>query len=182
LGGIAVLLIGACVVAGAIIIIQGMNSPATEVPNEVIPYVAPTTRPVEVQPTSRIEPVVPTTRPPTDAPPPTATPSCPRAKYPTRLQVNREARICTQSERVIVRRSADMSAAEILSLYPGTTIRILQGPVCEDDFWWWKIEIATGTIFGKQGYDYNHTWVTDRTVIGWAREGWDDKDAYFICQ
>lgn len=75
-----------------------------------------------------------------------------------------------------------MNAEEILSLYTGTTIRILEGPVCADDFWWWKIEIYPGTVFGKQGYDYSRTWVTDSTYTGWAREGWDDKDKYFICQ
>ena len=75
-----------------------------------------------------------------------------------------------------------MNAAEIFSLYPGTTIRILEGPVCADDFWWWKIEIPAGTIFSKQGYDYNRTWTANSITIGWAREGWDDTDAYFICQ
>lgn len=192
LGGIAILLLGVCIVAAGIILYNEWNSSATPAAYEPEPYVAPTNRPVDIQPTTKLKYDQPTSVPATNVPPsydpPTSvpdvspTPSCPRAKYPTRLQPNREARICTQSERVIIRRSPDMAAQEIFSLYPGTTIRILKGPVCADDFWWWKVEIYVGTVFGKQGYDYNHTWVTERTFEGWAREGWDDKDAYFICQ
>ena len=187
LGGLAIVVVGICIVGAVVILMQWNNNPTTPQPTEFIPYVAPTTRPVEVQPTSRPPSQDPTSPPPvivqpTTPPVFTATPSCPRAKYPTRLQANRDASICTQSERVIVRRSAKMSAGEILSLYPGTTIRIVQGPVCADDFWWWKIEIYPGTPYGKQGYDYSTTWITDRSYTGWAREGWDEKDPYFICQ
>jgi serine/threonine protein kinase len=187
LGGLGIVLAGVCILVAAVIIMQGNKSTATQEPTGFIPYVAPTTRPVEVQPTSRPPSINPTLPPlvvvqPTNPPAFTATPSCPRAKYPTRLQADRDARICTQYERVIVRRSASMNADEIASLYPGTTIRILQGPVCADDFWWWKVQIYAGTAFGRQGYDYNRKWIANNIMNGWAREGWDDKDAYFICQ
>jgi serine/threonine protein kinase len=187
LGAVGIIVAGICILAAIVILMQGNNSPTTPSATGFIPYVSPTTRPIVIQPTSRPPSVDPTSPPPvivqpTNPPESTATPSCPRAKYPTLLKPDREARICTQSERVIVRRSASMNAEEILSLYTGTTIRILEGPVCADDFWWWKIEIYPGTVFGKQGYDYSRTWVTDSTYTGWAREGWDDKDKYFICQ
>ena len=83
---------------------------------------------------------------------------------------------------MIVRKSASMKASEVLSLYPGATIRILEGPVCADNFWWWKIEIPIGTMYGLQGYSYSQTWTTNQSTAGWAREGWDDIDTYFICQ
>jgi hypothetical protein len=108
--------------------------------------------------------------------------SCPGAKYPTLLQPNRDARICTQVDRLIIRRSANMNASEVLSLYPGTTIRILEGPVCSNDFWWWKVEIYSGTTYGLQEKGYDPLGTTDKTYYGWAREGWDNKDDYFICQ
>jgi hypothetical protein len=108
--------------------------------------------------------------------------SCPGAVYPTRLVSNREATICTKVDRLIIRRSAGMNASEILSLYPGTTIKILKGPVCSDDFWWWKIEIYPGTLYGLQDRGFDPIGTTDRTIYGWAREGWDNKDTYFICQ
>lgn len=108
--------------------------------------------------------------------------SCPGAKYPTLLEASRDAHICTQVDRLIVRKTANMNASEVLSLYPGTTIRILQGPVCANDFWWWKVEIYPGTTYGLQDRGYDPLGTTNKTYYGWAREGWDNKDAYFICQ
>ena len=69
-----------------------------------------------------------------------------------------------------------------VTLYPGTYIRILEGPVCSDNFWWWKVQIYPGTTYGLQGYSYSQTWTTNQTYSGWAREGWDNIDTYFICQ
>jgi hypothetical protein len=113
---------------------------------------------------------------------PNETAACPGAKYPTRIQSGRDATVCTQSERVIVRSSAGRNAPEVLSLYTGTSIRVLEGPVCADDFWWWKVEIYPGTTYGLQAYGFDPVGTTDQTNTGWVREGWDDKDAYFICQ
>lgn len=148
--------------------------PAYESP---IPWPTDTSRPADVP-----QPLPPTSIPPTQPPTSTPTPSCPGAKYPTRIQADREARVCTQSDRLIVRSSADMNASEVLSLYPGAYVRILEGPVCADNFWWWKVEIYPGTTYSLQGYDYSQTWNTNQTYYGWAREGWDNKDSYFMCQ
>ncbi len=142
------------------------------------PTSAPAARPADTsRPTD-----VPPASPPTWTPVPTPTPSCPGAKYPTRLKADREARVCTKTDRLIVRKSASMSAGETLSIYPGTSVRVLEGPVCADNFWWWKIEIHPGTTYGLQGYSYDQTGVTTQTYTGWAREGWDNVDAYFLCQ
>lgn len=108
--------------------------------------------------------------------------SCPGAKYPSRLTAGNDARVCTNYDRLIIRRSASMSAAELISIYPGTFIKILGGPVCSEDFWWWKVEIYTGTTYGLQEKGYNPVGTTNRSYIGWAREGWDNIDAYFLCQ
>ena len=189
IGVVGMIVVGICVLAAIYFLVQGTNSPSAPEPTEFIPYVEPTSRPEIAAPTSQppavpptIAPIVPTLVVVSPTTASTATPSCPLAKYPTRLKADREARICTKEDRVIVRRSADMDATEILSLYPGATIRILEGPVCADDFWWWKVEIYPGTMFGLQGYPYSRTWTANRTYYGWAREGWDDKDSYFICQ
>ena len=108
--------------------------------------------------------------------------SCPGAKYPTRIRPGRDASVCTKIDRVIIRTSAGMNESEILSLYTGTTVRVLEGPVCADNFWWWKVEIYPGTTYGLQAYGYDPLGTTDQTNYGWVREGWDEKDAYFICQ
>ena len=147
--------------------------PAYESP---IPWPTDTSRPADVPRVPDKE--VSTTQPPTSTP----VPSCPGAKYPTRLQPDRDARVCTQSERLIVRSSSSMGASEVLSLYPGTSLRILEGPVCADNFWWWKVEVYPGTTYGLQGYSYGQTWVTNQSYTGWAREGWDNIDSYFMCQ
>lgn len=187
LGGAVMVIMGICLLAAAILILQGNGSPSVPEPTAFVPYIAPTSRPVDAEPTSRpIEVVQPTSPPPQVIPtnPPTATkvPSCPGAQYPTRLVADRDARVCTKTERLIVRRNHRLNADELLSLYPGTTIRILEGPVCADNFWWWKVEVYPGTIYGLQGYSYSTTWRTLQTYTGWAREGWDAIDPYFICQ
>ena len=179
-------ILGICLVVAAILIWQGNGSPSAPEPTVYNPYVAPTSRPVDVEPTSRPAEVQPTTRPaqviPTDVPTSTPVPTCPNAKYPTRLRKDADARVCTKNERLIVRKSPRLNGAEVLSLYPGTTIRILAGPVCADNFWWWKVEIYPGTPYGLQGYSYSKTWTTNQSCTGWAREGWDEVDADFICQ
>jgi hypothetical protein len=130
---------------------------------------------------------------PTLAPPDipsTNTPGC-NPRFPSRIQPNRDARVCTENERVIVRFEAGSSSPEQFRIYPGATIFILEGPVClhdeadNEDYWWWKLKIYAGTPFG---YDTNiaPTWnpmgITEQDVIGWAREGWDATDKRFICQ
>ena len=187
-GGLVLCVLGMIAVVLIVMIPPGGNTPSSQEPivSSIQPtssYVEPTTH---VQPTLYVESTVyvePTVYvQPTSVPSPTTPPTCPNAKYPTLLQPDRNAMVCTKSERVIVRKSASMKASEVLSLYPGATIRILEGPVCADNFWWWKIEIPIGTMYGLQGYSYSQTWTTNQSTAGWAREGWDDIDTYFICQ
>ena len=144
-------------------------------------YVEPT---VYIQPTAYLEPTVYVE--PTIVPSPTTSLTCPGAEdHPTRLKPDSNARVCTNSERVIVRTNASMKAPEVLSLYPDPNtsfpIRILEGPVCADNFWWWKIEIYPGTLISDQNHAYSDFWRAVEKYTGWAREGWDKKDDQFLC-
>lgn len=86
---------------------------------------------------------------------------CPGA--PVQLvYVNARAYVCTQSDRLIVRKKPNKSSAEIARIYPGTQMTIIKGPECADNWSWWRIE-------------------TDDGIVGWVAEGGDNVDPYFIC-
>jgi hypothetical protein len=74
-----------------------------------------------------------------------------------------------------------MSAAEILWLYYGTKIGIIKGPICSEDYWWWKVEVYPNTKYGYVDGSPDLFRFTTATVYGWAREGSDNYDPYFIC-
>jgi serine/threonine protein kinase len=125
-----------------------------------------------------------TLTPITNTPIGTNTPIC-SPEHPPLLQPNKDAKVCTSSERLIIREFSGLSAPEIFRIYTGTVIRVLDGPVCVDEFWWWKVNIYPDTPYG---FDTNNapTWnpigTTEKDTIGWAREGWDNKDTYYLCQ
>lgn len=87
--------------------------------------------------------------------------SCPGAPA-QRVQVGGKAYVCTQNDRLIVRKNPNRSASEIIRIYPGTVMTIVKGPVCADDWSWWRIK-------------------TDDGIVGWVSEGGDNVDSYFIC-
>lgn len=87
--------------------------------------------------------------------------SCPNAP-PQRVEVGGEAYVCTQNDRLIVREKPSQSAAEITRIYPGTTMTIVKGPTCANNWSWWRIKTSDG-------------------IVGWAAEGGDNIDPYFIC-
>ncbi len=45
---------------------------------------------------------------------------------------------------------------------PGTSMMIIDGPVCSDNWSWWKIRLNDGSE-------------------GWVAEGGDQTDPYYIC-
>jgi hypothetical protein len=172
----------------------GSTSPNQETPFSTIPptlvstIIDPSSLPTDTNiPPTNVPTILPTAVPtitPTRIPTSTNTPAC-GAKYPSRLQPNRDAGVCTsKAERLIIREYASLSAPEIFRIYTGEVIHMLEGPICADDFWWWKVNIYSGTPYG---FDTNiaPTWnpmgTTEQTVSGWAREGWDTTDPYFIC-
>jgi hypothetical protein len=197
LGGVAVVAIGICLVVAAILILQGNGSPSAPEPTAFVPYVEPTSPPVVVEPTSPPPPDPPTSAPvvvvptlvviqPTNPPSATAVPSCPGAKYPTRLTVNFDARVCTKSERLIVRAATNRNATERISIYPGVVILLMKGPTCDDDSWWWFVEVKPGAKVSNQNRSAGDFWFSTQVYRGWVREGprhnEQDEDKYYLCQ
>jgi serine/threonine protein kinase len=107
---------------------------------------------------------VPTAVPsPTQLPGPTDSlaPGCPGA--PTQqVRVGDRAWVCTAYEQLIMREQPRGSSSEIARLKPRTYVAIVDGPVCEGGWSWWKVR-------------------TDSGVMGWVAEGGDAVDPYFIC-
>ena len=87
--------------------------------------------------------------------------SCPGAP-PQRLQVNKMAYVCTQSDSVKLRSDAGKQYSEIKSLVPGADLTIIGGPICADNWSWWQVKTESG-------------------FIGWMSEGGDEVDEYFLC-
>jgi hypothetical protein len=86
---------------------------------------------------------------------------CPGAP-PQRVQVGEMARVCTQSDRLVVRTEPSRTAAELTRLETGESFLITGGPSCADNWSWWQVRAASGEV-------------------GWVAEGGDDVDPYFIC-
>jgi hypothetical protein len=80
----------------------------------------------------------------------------------SQLDIGYKARVCTQKDRVIVRQEPRKDAAEIIGLQPGMLVEISSGPECVDNSVWWKVSQN-----GKE--------------LGWAREGRDETDLWFLC-
>jgi hypothetical protein len=87
--------------------------------------------------------------------------SCPGAP-PQRLKTGYFGRVCTKVDRVKVRQSPSRSSPEIIRLEPGQTFDVTDGPVCADNWSWYKIDFKGGKT-------------------GWIAEGGDSTDPYFIC-
>ena len=94
-------------------------------------------------------------------PPPNIDKGCSGAP-PQRVMVGEQARVCTQSEDLIVREEPGRDGQELTRIKPGTNLMIIEGPVCANDWFWWKVELDPG-------------------LDGWVAEGGDEIDPYFIC-
>ncbi|KXK15503.1 MAG: SH3 type 3 domain-containing protein [Chloroflexi bacterium OLB14] len=81
---------------------------------------------------------------------------------PQRVEVGRRGFVCTQYDRLIVRTGPYASDTEITRIEPNTYFRVIDGPVCANNWSWWEIR-------------------TDDGVRGWVSEGGDNVDKYFIC-
>jgi len=87
--------------------------------------------------------------------------TCPGAPQ-QRLILNEDAEVCTKSDVVYLRTGPGRKYNIIESVTTGTTIWVIDGPECSDNWSWWKIELSDGTQ-------------------GWMSEGGDSIDAYFLC-
>ena len=87
--------------------------------------------------------------------------SCPGAP-PQRLAVKGRASVCTARDAVYLRQNPGKQYTVIKTLVPGADLTITDGPVCSDNWSWWKVKTESG-------------------YIGWISEGGDTKDQYFLC-
>ncbi len=117
------------------------------------------------EPTSvRVQSSIPTATKQNTVIKPTATEriqSCPGA--PTqRLSIGEDAVVCTKSDPVRLRKGPSSSNLIIKQYYPSSVLEVIDGPVCANDWSWWKVKSQDGTV-------------------GWMAEGGDSIDYYFLC-
>ena len=86
---------------------------------------------------------------------------CPGAP-PQRVTIGEQARVCTQSEDLIVREEPGRAGKTLIGIETGTNFMIVDGPSCANNWYWWKVELDSG-------------------LEGWVAEGGDNIDPYFIC-
>ena len=81
---------------------------------------------------------------------------------PQQLQIGDKAYVCTANAALRLRDAPGTDSDTIRSFMPGTNLDVIDGPVCVDDWYWWKVRMETGDV-------------------GWMAEGGDSIDPYFIC-
>ena len=101
--------------------------------------------------------------------------ACPEAE-PQRVKVGTTIRVCTQSDRVVVRDVPQIEGMINFRIYKGTEALIVDGPVCANNSSWWKVKVSVGTKVYKTS-----DIVLSQDEEGWVREGSDEVDRYFIC-
>jgi eukaryotic-like serine/threonine-protein kinase len=93
---------------------------------------------------------------------PAPTTSCPGAP-PQRLKIDMVGQVCTKSDPLRLRKSPEKAEDNtIVSVPTGTLFGVIDGPVCENNWSWWKVHLPDGKI-------------------GWFAEGGDRIDPYFLC-
>lgn len=86
---------------------------------------------------------------------------CPGAA-PQKVVIGDNARVCTESDDLIVRKGPGLDRNKLTGIKPGTIFMIIDGPACANNWFWWKVELDSG-------------------LEGWVAEGGDNTDPYFIC-
>ncbi|MCL4208905.1 hypothetical protein KJZ63_04745 [Patescibacteria group bacterium] len=85
---------------------------------------------------------------------PVNTESCPTIDHA--VEIGDRARV-TPGLGNRIRAEADLDSEQIGTARPGVAFRVLDGPVCSDGFWWWKISYPRANGTGR--------------IIGWTVEG-----------
>ena len=93
--------------------------------------------------------------------PPPNIKECPGAP-PQHVMIGEQARVCTQTEDLIVREEPGRDGSPLTGIEPGANFMIIDGPSCANNWSWWKVELDSG-------------------LAGWVAEGGDNIDPYFIC-
>lgn len=137
-------------------------------PTETSVKKSPTETPVKKSPTKTPTP----TKKPTQTP--TAS-SCAGAK-PQRVKVGDKAKVCTRSDRLILRSDPSSSGREIFRMYTGTKLKIIGGPRCGTNFIWWEVRVENNSLVSLNDENFY-----SNEEEGWVREGSDSVDPYYIC-
>jgi hypothetical protein len=111
--------------------------------------------------------------------------SCPGA-IPQEVTIGDEVLVCTKKDRVKVKEEpAPGDEREIFRVYPGTSLTIVDGPICAYNSYWWKVLVPANTKASEGQTDLDDFFPTEQYFIGWIREGEIDdkhKDFRYICK
>ena len=88
-------------------------------------------------------------------------PSCPGAPK-AQLELNEDAEVCTKKDNVFMRSGPGKNNDVVTKLIPQSVVWVLDGPICADRAYWWKVR-------------------TNTDIVGWMMEGGDKKDPYYLC-
>ncbi len=102
--------------------------------------------------------------------------SCPGA-IAQKVRVGDKAKVCTRSDRLILRSDPSPDAREIFRMYPGTKLTVVGGPRCGPDYTWWQVRVEKDSRVSLN----DQIFITKDEEIGWVHEGSDAKDPYYIC-
>ncbi len=126
------------------------------------PFTVPTLTlpPLETRITSNTTTTVENSPPPAQ-PTATAWSVCDNAGLPSRLQIGSTAQVALDPPLPNrVRQDPNTSATINGYVDPGETVTIIEGPACDQDWIWWKVEANGGSL------------------IGWTAEG--DQESYWL--
>lgn len=102
--------------------------------------------------------------------------SCPGA-IAQKVRVGDKAKVCTKSDRLILRNDPSSDAEEIFRMYSGTKLIIIGGPKCGPNFTWWQVRVAKGSLVSLD----DRIFYSEEEEMGWVHEGSDAEDPYYIC-
>lgn len=129
-----------------------------------------------VEPSKKHSPTIEIRNTPTREP--TVIQSCPGAE-PQRVKKGDRVYVCTKSDRLLVKDDPLKEANEIIRIYPGTEVVIIDGPRCDDNSSWWRVQVPKGI---RVNYGGGSSYFTlSQMIEGWVREGSDNIDRYYIC-
>jgi hypothetical protein len=94
---------------------------------------------------------------------PQANADCPGAPR-SRIEVGERYQVCTEEDRLNLREKPGSQASSLDKLETGTLVKVIGGPVCENNVLWWQVEPDFGWTAG---------WVVEGSV--------EDTDPYFLC-
>ena len=129
--------------------------PTNYAPGAVVQKPISTTYVVKKTPEPRVQETQPTATS-------TVKPSVCSGAPKQRLEVGKDARVCTRRENVFLRSGPGRSYTVLKKVAPGTLVEVIGGPECANNWSFWEVELSEG-------------------MSGWMSEGGDAVDPYFLC-